>query len=260
MNVPIKRRKDCMFLISSFLIFILFATVSNAETWKQTEQRLIEEVKEAVNRAEQREKEKGQDHYTVKKTHDEHIIETENQIAYTDYDKSVYSIVFENLNNEFVKKNESTVADRITFAFLSVYEKRNNLGESNDEKLRDAEYYLMGLSASVRKDVDSVIPILGIPAYNVMKIVAFQLKNYGYSGLEEYLPSNKSNPISRPGGWLWALRGLYDGLKIRGSVSTRGMIKKSCTDGGTYNVTDGFPEFSWSRLLFIPAPTCLRIK
>lgn len=57
------------------------AQVANAETDKQTRERMAKENKDAADRSSQRETEKGGGNYTVKKTHDDHIPQTEKAAA-----------------------------------------------------------------------------------------------------------------------------------------------------------------------------------
>ncbi|MFA4829315.1 MAG: hypothetical protein WC855_11515 [Thermodesulfovibrionales bacterium] len=77
MSITIRRLKGWGFLFCSMLL-ILFVTSSHAETDKQTTERMVKEAKESAERSEKKEKEeKGETNYDVKKTHDEHIKETE---------------------------------------------------------------------------------------------------------------------------------------------------------------------------------------
>jgi hypothetical protein len=70
-------RKAWVFAVSALLL-VLFASISNAETEAQTRERMIKEAKETADQSEKAEKEgKGETNYDVKKTHDEHIKETE---------------------------------------------------------------------------------------------------------------------------------------------------------------------------------------
>ena len=77
----IQRRKSLVVLVSSFLLFISCISVSNAETEKQTEQRMIKEAKEAADRAAKREENRGQNEFEVKRPNDDHIKETEKAAA-----------------------------------------------------------------------------------------------------------------------------------------------------------------------------------
>lgn len=84
MNTIIQRRNSIVFFVGSFLLLISLVSVSRAETEKQTEQRMIKESKDAAERAEKMEGEKGQSSYEVKKPNDDHIKETEKAAARPD--------------------------------------------------------------------------------------------------------------------------------------------------------------------------------
>ena len=81
--------------------------------------------------------------------------------------------------------------------------------------LRDAEYYLIGLFGMTGEDTHA-LPVVGIPAYEVVKWAALRLEGMGYDKLEKWLRSDPNKPVSEPFGWQWAFRGLKDGAGIDG--------------------------------------------
>ena len=58
MNITIQGRKSLVFFIGSFLLLISFVSVSNTETGKQTEWRMIEDAQKSFDGGEKEEKEK----------------------------------------------------------------------------------------------------------------------------------------------------------------------------------------------------------
>jgi len=77
----INERKVWAFAASAILL-VSCTSISNAETESQTRERMIKEAKETADRSEEAEKEgKGETNYDVKKTHDEHLKETEKAVG-----------------------------------------------------------------------------------------------------------------------------------------------------------------------------------
>jgi hypothetical protein len=131
------------------------------------------------------------------------------------HDEKVVSVVKTYLAKSFEKPGTIAIATRVQLALADATEGRTK-GGTTDIVLRDAEYYLHGLYATAANDVQHAIPVVGAPVYDVLKWAAFELKGKGYDGLEKWMRTDPDKPISEPGGWRWAYKGLVAGAKLNG--------------------------------------------
>ena len=111
-----------------------------------------------------------------------------------------------------------SIASKIQNALLSVTSRRDEPGRSTDTALRDAEYYLHGLYGAAANDWEHILVTIGSPVYDAIKWAAFRCRDVGLPQLLARLRTDPSNPVSEPGGAIWAYRGLLDGLSIDGSL------------------------------------------
>lgn len=136
--------------------------------------------------------------------------------AQTSAERSVATRINAELDRAFSAPGNISVSTRIQTALHKVTTKREEPGQSTDPLLRDVEYYLHGLYGASANDWAHVTPTIGAPIYNAIKWVACRCRDAGRPGLEEWLRTNPENPVSEPGGSLWAYRGLKDGWSVDG--------------------------------------------
>lgn len=129
-------------------------------------------------------------------------------------DAAVVDKVNAYLKQSYADKGSLSVSLRIQSALRRATEDRER--DSQDATQRDAEYYLHGLYATSANDFTHAVFASTAPAYNAFKWAAHQLKDAGYPSLEKWLRTNPENPLSKPGGSMWAYRGLKDGMSIDG--------------------------------------------
>lgn len=136
------------------------------------------------------------------------------------HDQAVEAKINEYLRQGFsktdgTKNGKMLVSARIQLALAEATAARVE-GDSKDTVLRDAEYYLHGLYAMAAEDHKHALPVAGAPIYDALKWAAFELKGMGYDALEKWMRTDPDKPMSQPGGWEWAYKGLKGGAKIDG--------------------------------------------
>jgi hypothetical protein len=139
--------------------------------------------------------------------------------AQSRHDQMVISEINAQLDAAFKRPGDIDLATRIQFALAKVTAKRDEPGKSTNEELRDTEYYLHGLYGASAKDWKHIGPALGVPVYNAFKWAALRCSDAGFPELEKRMRTQPNNPISEPGGTVWAYRGLKDGLPQDGKQS-----------------------------------------
>lgn len=132
------------------------------------------------------------------------------------HDEQVAAVTNEALNRAFASPGSMTIAKRTDAAFGDVQTQRR--GHSQDEVLRDAEYYLYALAGAAARNWSQMGAAAGAPAYNALKWLAKTCANFGFPELEERLRTNPNDPTSPPGGVSWAYRGLRDGVTLDGTT------------------------------------------
>ena len=135
------------------------------------------------------------------------------------HDRSVATEVRRQLDTSFKKPGQIDIATRIQSALARVTEKRDKPGMSTDEVLRDAEYYFHGLYGAAARDWKHITPAIGAPAYNAMKWAALRCRDLGIPEFEQWMRTQPGEPVSEPGGTVWAYRGLRDGFSLDGKQS-----------------------------------------
>jgi len=136
--------------------------------------------------------------------------------ADVDHDNKVKAAVASYLKKGFDRPGKIAVETRIQFALKNATETRDK--DTSDTILRDAEYYLHGLYATSAKDVEHAIPVAGAPVYEALKWAALKLKEQGVALPEKLMRADASKPVSAPGGWTWAYKGLMQGKDINGKT------------------------------------------
>lgn len=99
------------------------------------------------------------------------------------------------LNRAFTEPGDHSSAERLSRAFLFASDDRAE--KSTDERLRNVERYLYGLSAAANRDAANLMGIGGAPVYESLKALAHALKNADQPGME-YAMRSDENPTSRP--------------------------------------------------------------
>lgn len=135
-------------------------------------------------------------------------------------DHDVENEIKNDLDQAFAIPGDNSVELRIEEALRRATAKRDAPGMSQDETLRDAEYYLHGLYGATAHDWPHVILTLSAPVYNSIKWAALRCNDHGFSAPAELLQSHSGSPLSEPGGSEWAYRGLKDGSIQNGNTVT----------------------------------------
>lgn len=149
------------------------------------------------------------------------LVWSEKGLAQTQHERNVAAKIRHELDAAFKIVGEIKTSTRIQSALAQVTAARDEPGHSTDESLRDAEYYLHGLYGASARDWAHAYGALLAPAYNAVKWAAFRCKDAGRPELEAFLRTNPANPVSAPGGAVWAHRGLRDGWSIDGVSDTK---------------------------------------
>lgn len=95
---------------------------------------------------------------------------------------------------------------------FSLITKTRQLGDSRDANYRNAQYYLRGYSAGISKDPLEIAMVLGSPLYELAKAGAHGLEWVGWDGPERAMREGPNHTSPVGAGWLWAWRGLAEGL------------------------------------------------
>ena len=132
------------------------------------------------------------------------------------HDQNVANEIRNQLNAAFRLPGQIAIATRIQLALAKETAKRDEKGGSNNEELRDAEYYLHGLYGASAKDWNHISLTLGVPIYNALKWAALRCSDAGFPELAKRMRTEPDNPVSPPGGSSWAYRGLSDGTRLDG--------------------------------------------
>jgi hypothetical protein len=123
------------------------------------------------------------------------------------------AIVNSTLDRQFRLNTNAPIplADRVGRALETITSLRGEHGYSTNPQLRNAEYYLHGLFASISGDPAHIIQTYGATFYDSLKRA---------SGDNPFLRVDANNPNSAPGGARWARAGLEDGKSLRNEEGT----------------------------------------
>jgi hypothetical protein len=126
----------------------------------------------------------------------------------------VGELVKEFLWEAFSAPGDDTIGDRITNAYARAANARQ--GRSFDPNYRNAEYFMLSLSAVAERNVAMIgYTAVGSEAYDALKYLAHFLNDHGFTGLERRMRAAPDEPLSRPGGGpAMAHKGLGVGLKV----------------------------------------------
>lgn len=113
-------------------------------------------------------------------------------------DQETRELVRKDLSEAMMRPGDLPLSDRLMEAYrLSVSDR---VGQSDDPHRRDAEYFLLGLSAGLNREVAMVFftQVTG-PIYDTVKDLSHVLKDAGFPALEMWLRADKSQPTSLSG-------------------------------------------------------------
>jgi hypothetical protein len=136
--------------------------------------------------------------------------------AQAQHDRNVAGEIKARLDTAFKLPGDIEVSTRIQSALAKVTARRDEPGMSANEELRDAEYYLHGLYGASAHDWAHIAPTLGVTVYNAIKWATLRCADAGFPELEKIVRTQPGNPVSEPGGTVWAYRGLKDGFNLDG--------------------------------------------
>lgn len=143
--------------------------------------------------------------------------------------KKVYQTIHKFMQAAFAEqklgKDAIPLITRIQSASRKIIDQRDQ-GQSADIVLRDASYYLHGLYSSSSGDWIHAVPAIGSPFYDAAKWAAIEAKKAGFPQFEKKLRTYKNNPVSPPGGYKWAYRGLIDGMLMNSKDDKNSPAKK----------------------------------
>ena len=158
----------------------------------------------------------------------------------------VYETVDKYLHQGYInsggRHGDVKIRSVVQTALAGVVSQRSSDKFSQDERLRNAEYFLQGFNANTTDELSTemTVKFLG-PAYDGMKYYAHSLKDKGIPWVEQILRNDPDVPTSPPGGWTWAEEGMRASARLKGDAAVPKSDAKNldfglpCMNGRKFN-------------------------